>query len=120
MPAFLFLLFGGLLVSCFLVSRASIFKVTSYPCVLLQATCLATDSFSHVCPNSSIIKYADYVSIFHFLRSSADDHLQEEWDQRVKNSARIFFELVKYRIVFHKTFKNALFFNLIAFRIVVF
>lgn len=45
--------------------------------------CLAIDNLSHACPNSSIIKYADDVSILHFLRSSSDDHLQSEWDNIV-------------------------------------
>ena len=31
--------------------------------------------------NSCIIKYADDVSLLHFVRSSSDDHLQEEFDK---------------------------------------
>ena len=45
--------------------------------------CLATDNLSHVCSNSSIIKYADDISIFHFLRSNLDDNLQSEWNNIV-------------------------------------
>ena len=45
--------------------------------------CLATDGLSHVYNNSTVIKYADDVSILHFVRHSSQDHLQLEWDQLV-------------------------------------
>ena len=40
---------------------------------------LAVDGLSPVCPNTSIIKYADDILFLHFLRSSAEDQLQMEW-----------------------------------------
>ena len=45
--------------------------------------CLAVNSLSNICPNSSIVKYADDVSIFHFVRDSSEDRLQAEWDNVV-------------------------------------
>ena len=41
--------------------------------------CMTTDSLSHVCKNSVIIRYADDVSILHFVRSASEDHLQTEF-----------------------------------------
>lgn len=40
--------------------------------------CLATDSLSCVCNNSKILKYADDVTLLHFLRKQEDDQLQRE------------------------------------------
>ena len=37
--------------------------------------CMATDTLSPVCSNSVMVKYADDVSILHFLRKSDDDRL---------------------------------------------
>ncbi len=42
--------------------------------------CMAVNSLSHICPNSCMVKYADDVSIFHFVRDSSQDQLQLEWD----------------------------------------
>ena len=44
---------------------------------------LATDSFSPCCVNSKVIRYADDVTIVHFLRAEAEDNLQLEWDNLV-------------------------------------
>ena len=46
--------------------------------------CLAVDSLSPVCDNSHIIKYADDVSVFHFVRNQTQDMLQLEWDNLVQ------------------------------------
>ena len=40
---------------------------------------LATDSFSPCCANSKVVRYADDITIVHFLRSTDDDRLQSEW-----------------------------------------
>lgn len=40
--------------------------------------CLATASLSFVCTNSKIVKYADDVTLLHFLRKREDDQLQRE------------------------------------------
>jgi hypothetical protein len=45
--------------------------------------CLAVDSLQPVCDNSIIIKYADDISILHFIREPSDDNLQQEWDNIV-------------------------------------
>lgn len=42
--------------------------------------CLAVDDLQPVCDNTSVIKYADDVTFFHFIRNSCDDALQREWD----------------------------------------
>ncbi|MEL7309703.1 MAG: reverse transcriptase domain-containing protein, partial [Pseudomonadota bacterium] len=70
--------------------------------------CLAIDNLSHACPNSSIIKYADDVSILHFLRSSSDDHLQSEWDNIVSwsQSACLPLNYLKCQVVDFVTKKN--------------
>ena len=39
----------------------------------------ANDSFTTVCDNSIVVKYADDVTIIHFIRNE-DDRLQEEID----------------------------------------
>lgn len=41
---------------------------------------LTVDDLNPVCENSTIVKYADDMVILHFMRSSQDDHLQNEWD----------------------------------------
>ena len=45
--------------------------------------CLLVDSFQSVSPNSKVIKYADDITILHFVRSPCDDKLQQEWDNCV-------------------------------------
>lgn len=40
---------------------------------------LATDSFSTRCTNSQVIRYADDISIVHFIRNESDDRSQLEW-----------------------------------------
>ena len=40
--------------------------------------CMFVDDINTVCTNSSIFKYADDVSILHFVRRSSDDQLQHE------------------------------------------
>jgi len=42
--------------------------------------CIVLDSLSPVCMNTKMIKYADDVTILHFVRKSSDDSLQSEWD----------------------------------------
>ncbi len=42
--------------------------------------CLAIDVLTPVCDNSLIVKYADDISILHFVREGAQDNLQKEWD----------------------------------------
>ena len=46
--------------------------------------CLAVDSLTPVCPNSTVIKYADDVTFLHFIRSPSDDALQCEWNNLEK------------------------------------
>lgn len=45
--------------------------------------CLAIDDLSPVCDNSFIVKYADDISLLHFVRQTSDDRLQAEWDNIV-------------------------------------
>ena len=52
---------------------------------------LATDSFSPCCVNSKVIRYADDVTIVHFLRAEAEDNLQLEWDNLLIGRRRILF-----------------------------
>ena len=40
---------------------------------------LVIDSYSPICNNSTCIKFADDVTILHFIRSQSDDFLQCEW-----------------------------------------
>ena len=40
---------------------------------------LVIDSYSPVCENSTCIKFADDVTILHFIRSETEDFLQSEW-----------------------------------------
>ena len=42
--------------------------------------CLATDSLTSVCNNSKVVKYADDITLLHFLRKDDDDQLQREVD----------------------------------------
>ena len=42
--------------------------------------CMVIDDFACVCSNSFCVKYADDVSILHFVRKSCDDNLQAEWN----------------------------------------
>jgi retron-type reverse transcriptase len=41
---------------------------------------LVMDSFTSVCNNSLVFKYADDITILHFLRNDSDDGLQSEFD----------------------------------------
>ena len=41
---------------------------------------LVIDSFTNVCDNSVVFKYADDITILHFLRDASDDGLQSEFD----------------------------------------
>ena len=45
---------------------------------------LATDSFSSLCTNSRVIRYADDITIAHFLRNETEDNLQLEWTNLVE------------------------------------
>ena len=45
--------------------------------------CLVVDDFSTIFPNSLCIKYADDFTILHFVRNSADDLCQLEWNNVV-------------------------------------
>lgn len=45
--------------------------------------CLLVDNFTPVAPNSTVIKYADDITILHFVRSPHDDLLQLEWENCV-------------------------------------
>ena len=45
--------------------------------------CMVIDDFSCACPNSLCVKYADDVTILHFIRSADDDHIQNEWNNAV-------------------------------------
>lgn len=49
--------------------------------------CMVVDSFSCVSPNSMCTKYADDVTIVHFVRQSSEDNLQLEWDNVTNWSA---------------------------------
>lgn len=42
--------------------------------------CMVLDSLSPLCSNTTMIKYADDVTILHFVRNPSDDSLQSEWD----------------------------------------
>ena len=42
--------------------------------------CLAIDSLSSVCQNSALFKYADDVTVLHFIRQDEDDDIQREMD----------------------------------------
>ncbi|MEL7308580.1 MAG: reverse transcriptase family protein, partial [Pseudomonadota bacterium] len=42
--------------------------------------CMVVDSLSSVSPNSLCVKYADDITILHFVRCVSDDHLQSELD----------------------------------------
>ena len=50
---------------------------------------MATDSFSPACVNSTAIRYADDILLLHFVRTSADDALQVEWDNIVEWSSKL-------------------------------
>jgi len=45
--------------------------------------CLLVDNFQSVSPNSTVIKYADDITLLHFVRSEDEDNLQKEWDNCV-------------------------------------
>ena len=45
--------------------------------------CMVIDDFTCACSNSLCVKYADDVSILHFVRKSSDDNLQTEWNNVV-------------------------------------
>ena len=63
--------------------------------------CMTTDSLSHVCKNSVIIRYADDVSILHFVRSASEDHLQTEWENIVtwSENVNLPLNLLKCRVI---------------------
>jgi len=42
--------------------------------------CMVIDDFTVACKNSMCFKYADDITILHFLRDSQDDNLQLEWN----------------------------------------
>ena len=46
--------------------------------------CLVFDDFTCVCSNSFCIKYADDISILHFVRKSCEDNLQLEWNNAMR------------------------------------
>ena len=50
--------------------------------------CIVIDEFSCVCSNSSCIKYADDITILHFIRNCADDFCQVEWDHAIEWAER--------------------------------
>ena len=50
---------------------------------------LVIDSFSTICDNSVCIKFADDVSILHFVRSASDDSLQTEWTHLEEWSTKV-------------------------------
>ncbi len=45
---------------------------------------LTTDSFLTCCPNSRVIRYADDITIVHFVRELTEDNLQLEWTNLVE------------------------------------
>lgn len=45
--------------------------------------CMVIDDFTCVCPNSFTVKYADDISILHFVRKSSEDNLQLEWNNAI-------------------------------------
>ena len=63
--------------------------------------CLAVDDLSPVCRNSVMIKYADDVSVLHFVREASDDNLQEEWNNIVSwsNSTNLPLNFSKCRVL---------------------
>ena len=50
---------------------------------------LVFDSFSSICNNTSVVKYADDLSILYFVRTSIDDNLQTEWDSLIRWSESV-------------------------------
>ena len=45
---------------------------------------LVVNNFQPVCKNSLVVKYADDITILHFIRSTSEDGLQAEWNNCVK------------------------------------
>ncbi len=50
---------------------------------------MVMDDFRPVNNKSSVIKYADHLTILHFVRSSDVDQLQSEWDNVVAWSEEV-------------------------------
>lgn len=42
--------------------------------------CMVFNSYSSICTNSRVIKYADDMTLLHFVRCDEEDFLQTEWD----------------------------------------
>jgi hypothetical protein len=68
---------------------------SSVPCGVAQGSvlgpllfCISISSLNTVCHNSRIIKYADDVTLLHFMRNSYEDNLQAEFDNVVSWSRR--------------------------------
>ena len=62
---------------------------------------MIVDSFRPASGNSSVIKYADDITILHFVRSSSDDELQKEWENAIAWSSanRLPLNLTKCKIL---------------------
>lgn len=50
--------------------------------------CMAIDDLAPHCRNTFLVKYADDASFIHFVRTSSDDFLQQEWDNLTEWSRR--------------------------------
>ena len=70
--------------------------------------CLVIDSLNPICTNSFFVKYADDVSVLHFVRTSSDDDLQREWDHIVSwsNSVKLPINYCKCSVLNFVTRKN--------------
>ena len=51
--------------------------------------CAVIDKLSAICTNTDTIKYADDVTLLHYVRVPNDDHLEEEWANITTWSARV-------------------------------
>ena len=51
--------------------------------------CLVIDNLSPICPNSDMLKFADDVTLLHYVRTPSDDCLAKEWNSINAWSARV-------------------------------
>ncbi|MEL7308254.1 MAG: reverse transcriptase family protein, partial [Pseudomonadota bacterium] len=77
---------------------------------------LIVDNFFPVCENSRVVKYADDITILHFVRTSSDDNLQEEWNNCVNWASvnKLPLNIAKCKILNIVTKKNLLLSNVLS------
>ena len=51
--------------------------------------CLVIDHLSSTCPNSDMLKFADDVTLLHYVRDPVDDRLSEEWSNVIAWSSEV-------------------------------